>query len=86
MAHHLHRLMITAWLSIRVWREQKRKSPVCVDYQRKVRAFRWFQSWLLFCLEHNFVSSCAINPVPAVKVLQGNMAESSFLGGAVKGL
>lgn len=34
------------------------------------------------------MSSCAVNPVPAVKVkfLQDNMAEICFLGGAVKRL
>lgn len=30
-------------------------------FQREMRASRWFQSWLLFCLAHSFVFSYAIN-------------------------
>lgn len=53
-AHHLPRLTSMVWFSIWVWGEQKGKFPACGlllrGFQRKMGAFRWFQSWLLFHL------------------------------------
>lgn len=82
VTHYLPRFRITVWFRARVWKERKCMCPVCVvlhwDCWRKIKTFKQFHYWLLFCLGHACISSCATRLIPGAMVsfLESDKAQS----------